>query len=113
MRPPDERNRRTGHPAARRTPDDGIAKAATSLADRADGADPRAIGELLATWLGIKLDEVDELVAEAKVKLSTLPSQQVLWECFGEWLLRLVALEREVGDLRAEVAQLRRKGRAA
>jgi hypothetical protein len=47
------------------------------------------------------------------VKVSTLPSQQVLWECFGEWLLRLVALEREVTDLRAEVAQLRRKGRAA
>jgi hypothetical protein len=59
------------------------------------------------------MDRVDEVVAEAQAKLATLPSQQVLWECFGEWLLRLVALEREVADLRAEVSRLRKRGRAA
>jgi hypothetical protein len=95
-----------------------------SLRDRPDVADTPALpadphdaarhaGELLQDWVGVVMDQVDELVAEAKVKLSTLPSQQVLWECFGEWLLRLTALERDVADLRDQVAQLRQRGRAA
>jgi len=111
--PNDERSRRLGQPAAP-ADDTSATRVTDSITDQVNGgADPHAVGELLNTWIGLKMDEVDELVAEAKVKLSTLPSQQVLWECFGEWLLRLVALEREVADLRAEVGRLHKRGRAA
>jgi hypothetical protein len=62
--------------------------------------DPRRIGELLGAWLDVRMGEVDDLVAEARAKVATLPNERMLWECFGEWLLRLMALEREVAELR-------------
>jgi len=66
--PPDGASRRLGQPTARRTPDDGIAKGTVRIPDRGDGADPRAIGELLQTWIGVKLDEVDGLVPFSAVE---------------------------------------------
>jgi hypothetical protein len=117
VRHSNDQSRRLGQAdGSRNTPRAIIAEGATSIAarrdvDEADAA--RHAGELLQAWVGIQMDTVDEVVAEAKAKLATLPSQAVLWECFGEWLLRLTALEREVGDLRADVARLRRGGRAA
>jgi hypothetical protein len=46
------------------------------------------------------MGEVDDLVAEARAKVAALPDERMLWECFGQWLLRLMALEREVAELR-------------
>lgn len=113
--PPDtDRGRRLGQPTASTTPRDTIAAGATNLADATDVdgvlelTDPRDAarhaGELLQAWVGAQMEEVDELVAEAKVKLAALPSQVVVWELFGELLVRLTALERDVADLRADRA---------
>jgi hypothetical protein len=114
MRPPDKRSCRTGHPAARTTPDDTIAEGTTRIADHGDSrADPRAIGELLNTWLGIKVDQVDALVDDARGKVDALPDQRQLWLLFGEALVRLHVVELEVSQLRAEVGRLRQEGRAA
>jgi hypothetical protein len=118
MRPEEDRSRRLGQTdGSSDTPRDTIAEGTSRIADPRDVAEAqdaaRHAGELLQAWVGIRMDEVDELVAEAKAKLATLPSQAVLWELFGEWLLRLTALEREVAGLRAEVARLRGRGRAA
>jgi hypothetical protein len=115
--PDTDRGRRLGQTdGPHNTPRDNEGRA--SVADRWDVDEDRDAarhaGELLQAWVGCQMDAVDELVAEAKVKLSTLPSQQVLWELFGEWLIRLTALERDVAELRADVARLRRtRGRAA
>jgi hypothetical protein len=110
MRPDDETNRRTGHPAARR-PLDGN-EGTASIADRGDdSADPRAIGDLLTTWIGLKVDEVDDLVADARDKAAALPDQRQLWLLFGEALVRLHCLELEVAGLRVEVDRLRQRGR--
>jgi hypothetical protein len=66
-----------------------------------DHGDPRAIGELLACWIGCKVEEVDALVEEARERVAALPDQRVLWSLFGELLLRVMMLEREVADLKA------------
>jgi hypothetical protein len=117
--PPDtDRGRRIGHPTASTTPRDTSAAGTTRIADAWDVDEDRDAarhaGELLQAWVGIQMDAVDELVAEAKVKLAAIPSQQVLWQVVGEMVIRLAALEHDVADLRAEVARLRRtRGRAA
>lgn len=114
MRPPDKRSCRTGHPAARTTPDDTIAEGTTRIADQGDSrADPRAIGELLNTWIGIKVDEVDGLVDDAHRKVAAIPDMRVLASIVGEQFILLRALETEVARLRAEVGRLRQRRRAA
>jgi hypothetical protein len=96
-----EANRRLGHPAARRTPDDTIAKGTDdSIADRGDGADPREVGELLSVWLSIKVDEVDLAVETARDKMATIPDWRVLSTLLGELTIRVHALELEVEDLK-------------
>jgi hypothetical protein len=111
--PPDGRSRQSGQLAAPRTPDDTIARSTTSLADRGDGADPRAVGDLLGTWLGVKFDQVDALVDEARGKVDSIPDMRVLASIVGEQFILLRALETEVDQLRGEVARLRQRGRAA
>jgi hypothetical protein len=68
-----------------------------------DGADPSAIGDLLNTWLAIRLHEVDDLVDEARSKAASIPDQRTLWLLFGEALVRLHALALEVAELREAV----------
>jgi len=67
---------------------------------RGTSDDPRRIGELLATWLGIQLDTVDSLTAEAAAKVEAIPDRQVLLTLLGEIIVRLGAVELEVADLR-------------
>jgi hypothetical protein len=64
--------------------------------------DPREVGELLATWVGVKLEEVDALVEQARDKVTGIPDQRVMWEMFGELLLRVYTLEHQVAELRRE-----------
>jgi hypothetical protein len=45
MRPHEGRSRQSGQLAAPKTPRDDIAEGTTSIADRGDDADPRAIGD--------------------------------------------------------------------
>jgi len=70
------------------------------LPHRGTSDDPRWIGELLVTWLGIQLDTVDSLTAEAAAKVASIPDRQVLLTLLGEIIVRLGAVELEVADLR-------------
>ena len=65
-----------------------------------DQGDPRRIGELLGDWLAIRMDEVDDLVDEARSRVEAIPNQRVLWSLVGETLVLLRALELEVADLK-------------
>jgi hypothetical protein len=65
-----------------------------------DQGDPRPIGELLACWVGVKLDEVDGLVDEARSRVDAIPDQRQLWLLLGETLVRLHCVELEVAHLR-------------
>jgi hypothetical protein len=55
---------------------------------------------LLADWLGIQLDTVDSLTAEAAAKVEAIPDRQVLLTLLGEIIVRLGALELAVADLK-------------
>jgi hypothetical protein len=61
------------------------------------------VGGLLQTWIGIHLDTIDSLMAEAHEKVEALPDMRVLWSLYGELLLGLRALEAEVAELRKAV----------
>ena len=65
-----------------------------------DGADPRRLGELWNDWLGIQLDTIDSLTADAAAKVDSLPDLQHLWLLFGEVVVRLHAVELEVQRLK-------------
>ena len=68
-----------------------------------DQGDPRRIGELLGDWLAIRMDEVDDLVDEARSRVDALPDQRVLFSLVGEVVVLLRALELEVAELRKAV----------
>lgn len=72
----------------------------TSSAILPDRADPKAIGELLAYWIGCKVEEIDELAAEARSRVEAIPDQRSLWLLAGEILVRLAAVEHELAELR-------------
>jgi hypothetical protein len=61
--------------------------------------DPTPVGELLAAWVGAKLAEVDDLVAEAQSRVEAIPDQRVLWSLVGEVIVLLRSLELEVARL--------------
>jgi len=63
-------------------------------------ADPRPIGELVAEWVGAKLAEVDELVAEGRSRVEAIPDQRTLWLVVGEVIVRLAVVEQELAELR-------------
>jgi hypothetical protein len=65
-----------------------------------DPGDPRRVGDLLADWLAIKVEEVDDLVAEARARVAAIPDQRTLWLLAGEILVRLAAVEHELPELR-------------
>ena len=64
-----------------------------------DRSDPIPVGELVAAWVGAKLDEVDDLVAEARTRVEAIPDQRVLWSLVGEVIVLLRGLELEVAEL--------------
>jgi hypothetical protein len=55
---------------------------------------------LVAEWVGVKFEEVDALVAEGEAKIASLPDLRDVWALFGELLIRVMAVEREVAELR-------------
>jgi hypothetical protein len=65
-----------------------------------DRSDPIPVGELVSAWVGVKLDEVDDLVAEAHSRVEAIPDQRVLWSLVGEIIVLLRALEIEVAELK-------------
>jgi hypothetical protein len=83
--------------APRQRPGPTPTTTATMLPDQDD---PRRVGELLGCWLGIRMDEVDDLVDEARSRVEAIPNQRVLWSLVGEVIVLLRALELEVADLK-------------
>jgi hypothetical protein len=65
--------------------------------------DPTPVGELVAAWVGAKLTEVDDLVAEAHSRVEAIPDQRVMWSLVGEVIILLRSLELEVAELRKAV----------
>jgi hypothetical protein len=65
-----------------------------------DQDDPRRIGELLAEWLGIQMDTIDSLVADAAAKADAIPDLHRLWLLFGEVLVRLHCVELAIDELK-------------
>jgi hypothetical protein len=65
------------------------------------------VGELLRLWVGVKMDQIDELAAEAQVKASAIPSLLVLRQLIGELIINQYALQQEVGDLKTELDRLK------
>jgi hypothetical protein len=98
--PPDKPNRRLGQPAAP-ADDTSTTRVTDSITDQVnDGADPHAVGELLNTWIGLKMDEVDTLVDEARDKVDAIPSWRLMVDLVGELVIRTHALEHEVAQLK-------------
>jgi hypothetical protein len=64
------------------------------------GNGTRQAGELVAEWAGVRMAEVDELVAEARAKVAAIPDRQVLAQVVGELILRVYMLEHDVAELR-------------
>jgi hypothetical protein len=95
--PPD--NERSG-PATGPLRDVAAAKEANTTRIVPETADPRRIGELLGDWLAIRMDEVDDLVGEARARAGAIPDQKALWLLFGEALVRLHCLELAVDELK-------------
>ncbi len=58
------------------------------------------VGELLATWVGIHLDTIDALLAEAHAKVQAIPDRHVLLSLLGELVIRVRAVELEVAELK-------------
>jgi hypothetical protein len=65
-----------------------------------DPGDPRRVGELLGAWLDVRMAEVDDLVAEARSRVESLPDLRTLRLLAGEILVRLAAVEHELADRR-------------
>jgi uncharacterized small protein (DUF1192 family) len=113
--PRDGSSRRLGQPTARdtlNTTDTGQAKVTTRITDPANSV-AFDVGDLLTVWVGIQMDTVDSLVADAQAKVDALPDYRTLMMLVGELTVRSAWLETEVASLRAEVAQLRQGRRAA
>ena len=89
-----------GRPERRPTTD--ADQRSTTLASRhvETGGDPHEAGELLRLWVGAKLEEVDDLMAEARSRVDAIPDQRTLWLLFGEALVRLTGVEQELAELR-------------
>jgi hypothetical protein len=83
---------------ARRVRGATLAEAVVVTATNGNGA--RQVGELVAEWAGIRMAEVDDLVAEARAKVATIPDRRVLFTLLGELVIRVAALELEVAELR-------------
>jgi hypothetical protein len=67
-----------------------------------EGADPQRVGDLLTTWVGIVMDTVDAMVADAQAKVDALPEYRTLMLLIGELTVRMVWLETEVERLKGE-----------
>jgi hypothetical protein len=60
------------------------------------------VGELLTTWVGIQMDTVDAMVADAQAKVDAIPDYRTLMLLIGELTVRTVWLETEIQRLKGE-----------
>lgn len=57
------------------------------------------VGDLLTTWVGIQMDTIDSLVADAQAKADAIPDLHRLWLLLGEVLVRLHCVELAIDEL--------------
>jgi hypothetical protein len=58
------------------------------------------VGDLLTTWVGIQMDTVDAMVADAQAKVDAIPDYRTLMLLIGELTVRMVWLETEIQRLK-------------
>lgn len=80
-----------GRPQAPLNPDASSLSGPTMVTD---------VGDLLVTWVGIQMDTIDSMVADAQAKLATIPERGVLLSLLGELVIRVRAVELEIADLK-------------
>lgn len=66
-----------------------------------DATDLRRFGELWNVWLGIQLDTIDSLTADAAAKVAAIPDLHQLWLLIGELTVRLHCAELAIDELKA------------
>jgi predicted Zn-dependent protease len=96
----DPPRKQTGPPATTGEPAQEVPPPSSTSDSLSHEGDPQRIGELLGDWLAIQMDQVDEAVAEAQTKAAAIPNQRVLWEMYGELMIRVFCLEAEVAELK-------------
>lgn len=89
-----------GGPATTARPPQEVAPPSTTTESLPDGADPRRLGELWNDWLGIQLDTIDSLTADAAAKVAAIPDLHQLWFLIGELTVRLHCVELELAELK-------------
>lgn len=89
-----------GGPATTTRPPQQVAPPSTTTESIPDGLDPQRLGELWNTWLGIQLDTIDSLTAEAAAKVAEIPDLHQLWLLLGELTVRLHCVELAVDELK-------------
>ena len=60
------------------------------------------VGDLLTTWVGIQMDTVDSMVADAQSKVDAIRDYRTLMLLIGELTVRAVWLETEIQRLKGE-----------
>jgi hypothetical protein len=60
------------------------------------------VGDLLTTWVGIQMDTIDAMVADAQAKVDAIPDYRTLMLLIGELTVRTVWLETEIQRLKGE-----------
>jgi hypothetical protein len=58
------------------------------------------VGDLLTTWVGIQMDTIDAMVADAQAKVDAIPDYRTLMLLIGELTVRTVWLETEIQRLK-------------
>jgi hypothetical protein len=113
-RGPDGNERPDPNPTAQPTP--AATEVASTLPDpddaRQEPISHEAIVGMLASWVDIRMEEVDALVKEGRGKVAAVPDQRVLWELFGEFLIEHRVLRHQVAALEKQVAALEKRVRS-
>jgi hypothetical protein len=91
-----------GGPATTTRPPQQVAPTSTTAEIVPEGADRQRIGDLVMTWVGIAMDTVDAMVADAQAKVDALPEYRTLMALIGELTVRMIWLETEVQQLKGE-----------
>ena len=95
-----EPRKQGGPPATTEEPPQEVPPPSSTIGSIPDGADPRRLGELWNDWLGIQLDTIDSLTADAAAKVAAIPDLHQLWFLLGELTVRLHCVELELAELK-------------
>jgi hypothetical protein len=58
------------------------------------------VGDLLTTWVGIQMDTIDAMVADAQAKVDALPDYHILCLLIGELVVQQAWMHEEIKRLK-------------